>query len=66
MSGFEAPIAGVAVGVLNSAVKTATGKSIANNCRSALKGLRNIVLQKAGKKATKEAEELLFNKKKAG
>ena len=64
MSGFEAPIAGVAVGVLNSAVKTATGKSIANNCRSALKGLRNIVLQKAGKKATKEAEELLFNKKK--
>ena len=33
---------------VNKAVKEVTGKSIANHCKSAAKGLRNIVLQKAG------------------
>ena len=47
-------------------VEAATGKSIATNCKSAIKGLRNWVLQKAGEKAGeklgKEAEEYFFNK----
>ena len=47
---------------VNKAVKEVTGKSIAKHCKSAAKGLRNIVLRKAGEKASKEAEELLFNK----
>ena len=62
MSGFEPLIAGAVVSGANSAVKLATGKSIARNCRSAAKGLRNIVLRKAGEKASQKAEELLFNK----
>ena len=48
-------------------VEAATGKSIATNCKSAIKGLRKWVLQKAGEKAGeklgKEAEEYFFNKK---
>ena len=48
-------------------VEAATGKSIATNCKSAIKGLRNWVLQKAGEKAGeklgKEAAEYFFNKK---
>ena len=47
--------------VANKGVKAATGRSIARHCRSAAKGLRNIVLQKAGEKLSKEAEERLFN-----
>ena len=41
-------------------VKAATGKSIVSHCKSAAKGLRNIVLQKAVEKASKKAEEVLF------
>ena len=65
MSGFEPLVAGAAVSAVNSAVKAATGKSIARNCYSAFKGFRKRVLQKAGEKAgeklSKEAEEVLFN-----
>ena len=65
MSGFEPVVAGAAVSAVNSAVKAATGKSIARNCYSAFKGFRKRVLQKAGEKAgeklSKEAEEVLFN-----
>ena len=47
-------------------VEAATGKSIATNCKSAIKGLRKWVLQKAGEKAGeklgKKAEEYFFNK----
>ena len=66
MSGFEPliPVAACAgAKAANKAVKEVTGKSIVSHCKSAAKGLRNIVLQKAGEKASKEAEELLFNKK---
>ena len=65
MSGFEPFIPVVACAgakAANKAVKEVTGKSIAKHCKSAAKGLRNIVLRKAGEKASKEAEELLFNK----
>ena len=65
MSGFEPLIPVVACAaakVANKGVKAATGRSIAKHCKSAAKGLRNIVLRKAGEKASKEAEELLFNK----
>ena len=47
-------------------VEAATGKSIATNCKSAIKGLRKWVLQKAGEKAGeklgKEAAEYFFNR----
>ena len=46
--------------VANKGVKAATGKSIVSHCKSAAKGLRNIVLQKAGEKASKKAEEVIF------
>ena len=65
MSGFEPliPVAACAgAKAANKAVKEVTGKSIVSHCKSAAKGLRNIVLRKAGEKASKEAEELLFNK----
>ena len=64
MSGFEPliPLAACAgAKAANKAVKEVTGKSIVSHCKSAAKGLRNIVLQKAGEKASKKAEEVLFN-----
>ena len=64
MSGFEPliPLAACAgAKAANKAVKEVTGKSIVSHCKSAAKGLRNIVLQKAVEKASKKAEEVLFN-----
>ena len=50
----------------NKAVKEVTGKSIVSHCKSAAKGLRNIVLQKAGEKASKDsADEVLFRQRSA-